>query len=215
MQVQVFVNNAFQENTYVVSNPTTHQALLIDPGMSNDREWQQVKDYLEGQHLQLQHILLTHCHIDHLMGTGYLAEWCDVPVSGPLEDDLRLPSHEQQFRLFGLSCQHPVGTVKNNVNEGDTLLFGNSLIQVLDIPGHSYHGLCYYFPEQKLLFTGDVLFYCSIGRSDFGPSMGCDGEALVQGIQTKLMALPADTKVYPGHGPATSIGQETMYNPYF
>ncbi len=215
MNVKVFVNNPFQENTYVVSLPDSHRAIVIDPGMSNEREWLQVKAYLEENRLQVERILVTHCHIDHLMGTGYLAEWCNAPLCGPIEDEHKLPPSSLQFRMFGLPSSSRIVTLNSNVNEGDLLHLDTSPIQVLDISGHSFHGLCYYFPEQKMLFSGDVLFYCSIGRSDFGPNMGCDGEALVNGIQTKLLSLPAETKVYPGHGPATSVLQEINYNPYF
>ncbi len=215
MDVKVFVNNAFQENTYVLSHPDTHEALIIDPGMSNDGEWTAVRRYLEDVQLTLVKILLTHCHIDHLMGSGYLADWCSVPMSGPKGDEASLPDYTKQFRLFGLPCQHPVTQVDVNVQEGDVLPFGPSVIEVRDIPGHSYHGLCYYFPAERVLFTGDVLFRCSVGRSDFGPRMGCDGQSLLEGIQTKLLSLPHDVVVYPGHGPSTTIDEEITYNPYF
>ena len=214
MNVKVFVSNPFLENTYVLSHPETREALIVDPGMMTDAEWQHIRDYLTEQQLHVVRILVTHCHIDHMMGTGYLTEWCDAPVCGPVDDQLRLPSAERQFQLFGLSCLHPLTGIGRNLNEGDRFSFGSSEVQVLDVPGHSFHGLCYYFPNEKMLFSGDVLFYCSIGRSDFGPGMGCDGEALVDGIRTKLFALPPETRVYTGHGPATTIGQEIACNPY-
>jgi glyoxylase-like metal-dependent hydrolase (beta-lactamase superfamily II) len=157
------------------------------------------------------------------MGTGYLTkEYKDLPVYGSMEDQNHLPPIELQNRFFGIDAIVHYAPITRNLMEGDTFYFPleakegvkQHKIEVLDCPGHSHHGLCFYFPEDKMIFSGDVLFYCSIGRSDFGPAMGGNGPLLVNSIVQKLLVLPAETKVYPGHGPMTTIETEETYNPY-
>ncbi|MBQ7237297.1 MAG: MBL fold metallo-hydrolase [Bacteroidales bacterium] len=214
MEVQRFVFNPFQENTYVLYDTVTKQCVVIDPGMCHLREWDEMKDWLEARGLTPTLLLLTHCHLDHMLGSGYLAEKFGLMPSGPLEDYEKLPSPQHQAMMFGLSCPSTISPVVKNIKEGDEIPFGDTTIQVLDISGHSFHGLCYYLPKEKLLFSGDVLFYGSIGRSDFGEEMGGNGERLIEGIQCKLLSLPQETVVYPGHGPQTTIGQELQINPF-
>lgn len=215
MILKCFVNNPFQENSYLLIDQETRQCVLIDPGMNSEREWSVVKGYIESEDLQPQEVWLTHCHVDHMMGTGYLAEHYGLKVAGPIADYEQLPEAQLQGQLFGVPVCKEVAPVVRNIKEGDKLHLGQTEIQVLDVPGHSFHGLCYYIPTAKILLTGDVLFFCSVGRSDFGARMGSDGQLLVEGIRSKLMSLPPDTVVYPGHGPQTSIQNEIEHNPYF
>ena len=225
MKVKQFIFNPFQVNCYLLADERTKECVLIDAGMSNQRELRAVTDFIGQEKLTLKAVWLTHCHLDHVMGTGLLANAVDAPIGGPVEDSLGLPDAESQARMFGLMLSNEVAPLAKNIkegdvlkvgeNEGDRLKIGQIEVQVYDIPGHSFHGLCYYLPSEGVLFTGDVLFCCSMGRSDFGPGFGCDGEALVDGIRCKLMSLPPETVVYPGHGPATTIGQEIKCNPYF
>jgi len=225
MQVKTFQVNPFGENCYVVYPAEEAACLVIDPGISNENEWSRIQAFLTQHRLTPERIMLTHCHSDHVMGTGYLTKaYPGLPVCGSMEDQNHLPSVQQQNSVFGVQADIHWSPITHDLHEGDTLRFPSlpspsgaespSIIQVLDCPGHSHHGLCYYLPESKLLFTGDVLFYGSVGRSDFGPSMGCDGRLLLEGIAQKLLTLPADVKVLPGHGMPTTIGQESQYNPY-
>lgn len=215
MKLKTFVFNPFQENTYLLYDETSHEAIVIDPGMSNEREWLVFNSFVQDEHLNVGRVLLTHCHVDHIIGTGLMHDRLSAVICGPVGDEAGLPSPTDQSRMFGLPLGLATAPIEVNVNEGDVLMLGSSRIEVFDVPGHSHHGLCYYLPAEKLLFSGDVLFYCSVGRSDFGPSMGGNHQRLIEGILTKLMALPADVGVYPGHGPMTSIAREQNYNPYF
>ena len=215
MKIKCFSFNPFQENTYLLIDESTQSCWFIDPGMCNQHDWGVVKSFIEQEGLKPAKVLLTHCHVDHQMGTGYLKEAYGLQPEGPVEDYAALPTPAQQSQLFGVGYEKEVVPVAHNLKEGDTLSFGSSEVLIIDVPGHSHHGLCFYLPQEKFVFSGDVLFFGSIGRSDFGPQMGCDGELLIQGIQTKLLALPPDTVVYPGHGPSTTIEQELMCNPYF
>ena len=214
MKVAQFRCNEFAENCFVAYDEATKDAFIVDPGMKYEKEWQAVKGFVESNGLKIGHIFLTHYHIDHILGTGRCAEAFGIGITGSLEDSLALLIPRMQAAMFGFDYDCEIAKVSNDVKEGDTLMCGSHRIEVIDCPGHSFHGLCYYLPEDKMLFTGDVLFYDSIGRSDFGHNMGCDGEKLVEGIKTKLMTLPEDVTVFTGHGPKTSIAQEKLINPF-
>lgn len=222
LKVESFVCNPFQERCYLVYEEQTLSCLVIDPGMCSEYEWSRVKNYIELHSLIPKAVLLTHCHCDHVIGTAFLTrQYPGLPIYGSLEDQNHLPSVQSQMQMFGVDTEIHWSPITINLSEGDQLsLFANSdedvlhPILVIDVPGHSHHGLCYYFPNDRMLFSGDVLFYCSVGRSDFGASMGGNGRQLVEGIVQKLLSLPQSTVVYPGHGPNTSIENETTYNPF-
>lgn len=223
MKVETFQFNPIQTQCYVVSDTDSRSCLVIDPGMSCDTEWERLNRYLRINVLTPEAVLLTHNHSDHTMGVGYLTrEYPGLPVYGSVDDQNHLPPIEIQNRFFGLHAEVHYAPITHNLMDGDRLCFPlNSVasaasheLRVIDCPGHSHHGLCFYFPDDKLLFSGDVLFYCSVGRSDFGPAMGGNGPLLVRNIVQKLLTLPADVRVFPGHGPTTTIGTEATYNPY-
>jgi len=112
--------------------------------------------------------------------------------------------------MFGLPVD-PVSLPEVVLKEGDTVTFGNSRLQVIPVPGHSPGSICFYEEDSKILITGDVLFYGSIGRTDL---TGGDYNTLISGIKNKLLVLPNDVDVFPGHGPATTIGDEKARNPF-
>lgn len=214
MKIEQIVCNAFQENCYVAWDEATKMCAIIDPGMATEYEWAKVRDYIKQNELTVVHILLTHCHIDHLLGTGFCIAEYGLPVSGPLIDQKHLPSPEMQAGLFGVGLRTQPEQVTCGMSEGNDIKVGDITVRIMDCPGHSFSGLCYYFVEAGVLFTGDVLFQGSVGRSDFGAEMGCNGPQLSEAILHKLFVLPRETKVYPGHGPMTTIGYEYDYNPY-
>jgi len=214
MKIEQFVCNAFQENTYVVIDEATRKCAIIDPGMATEYEFAKVRDFIADNNLEVEHILLTHSHVDHLLGTGFCTEYYGVPVSGSISEQSHLPNAAMQAQLFGLGLRTTPSQITRNLSDGDTFLLGNVECRVIDCPGHSFAGLCYYFATQGVLMSGDVLFCGSVGRSDYGAEMGCNGPALAQAVLHKLFTLPHDTKVYPGHGPMTTIGYEYNYNPY-
>lgn len=214
LKVEVFQCNPLQMNCHLVWDDVSREAWVIDPGFATEWEWGRVAARLSAESLTLKAVLLTHSHADHCMGSGFPVRACQAEIFGSKEDQDHLPSVAIQAEVFGLGNELHWLPVQNNLQEGDTLQLGEHRMEVIDCPGHSHHGLCFYFPDDKLLFSGDVLFYCSVGRSDFGRAMGGDGPQLINGILTKLLTLPADVIVYPGHGPQTTIGTEATYNPY-
>lgn len=221
LNIETFVCNPFSEQCYVVWDDASRLAFIVDPGMAGDYEWQRVHRCIEEKNLQIQFVLVTHCHTDHCMGSAYPARTYNVSIYGNIEEQNHMPSLQIQNNAFGIDVPLHWLPIDKNLSDGDVLWLGepdgeqSHRIEVIDCPGHSFHGLCFYLADDKLLFSGDVLFCCSIGRSDFGTVMGGNGPLLVQSIVQKLMVLPADVKVFPGHGPSTTIGDESIYNPYF
>lgn len=219
IKIDTFACNDFGELCYVVSDGGA-MCFIVDPGMANEGEWQRVKRSLDSKGLTPSHVLLTHCHVDHCMGTGFVKrDYPEVRICGSIEDEQQLPKPVVQARAFGVPYEGFLWTpIQVNLYESiPSKILTEGLgteVQVFDCPGHSFHGLCYYLPEHKVLFSGDVLFYCSVGRSDFGPEMGCNGRLLAESIVKKLFTLPHEVKVYPGHGPYTTIGCEVNNNPY-
>lgn len=219
LQVTAFTFNPFGVQTYVLHDSATLEAAVIDPGCCSAAEWQALRTYVAEGGLSVRHVLLTHCHLDHVAGSGLCVREYGVGLAGPLDDQLALPTvHEQAF-LFGLdeafaALPEPPAAIVRPLAHGDSLTLGAHRIDVIDVPGHSPHGLCYYAASEGVLFAGDVLFCGSIGRTDFGARFGCSHRALVEGIAQRLLSLPPDVRVLPGHGPQTTIGREAASNPY-
>lgn len=211
MQELIVITNQlgdFMTNCYTVYNAVTRDAVLIDPA-SNARF---LNNILVNEQLNCVAILLTHGHYDHIGALPELMELVGhkVPIyaSAEEEDVLNDPRKNLSTMLSGQMV-----TVKP-----DILLQDDQEIELLDtklrcflVPGHTKGGMCYYFAENGILFSGDTLFARSIGRSDFPTG---DGIKLVKSIKEKLMALPDETIVYPGHNERTTIGKERNANPF-
>jgi glyoxylase-like metal-dependent hydrolase (beta-lactamase superfamily II) len=202
------------ENVYLLVDTETQEAALIDPGCSCEAEWAPVARQVRELHCTLRYVLLTHGHVDHIMGSGYATRDFPVEVWGSHDEEQRMPSAHRQALLFGIPMQGEPDSIRHDLRQGDVLKLGAEEIHVIDVPGHSFHGLIYYLPQAGYAFTGDVLFAGGVGRSDFGASLGCDGRALAEGIVERLLTLPPETRVFPGHGPSTTIGFESEHNPY-
>lgn len=208
MKIKTFAFNPLSTNCYVVYEHP--HAWIIDPTFCNEQEFSSLKQFLLSEDLQVDKILCTHLHFDHIFGAHMAAEafLCDVFAHAADESWLaQLPAYAAYFGINDVSIPNKM----KHLYEGDNLLSGNLQAQVLEVPGHSQGGLAFYFPEEKVLFAGDSLFAGSIGRTDLE---GGDYAQLIESIRSKLLALPDDTIVYCGHGPSTSIGQEKLENPY-
>lgn len=220
LKIKFFPCNPFQELSYLVWDEDSLHCLIIDPGMCNAAEWNRMNDFIVATGLKPQMVLVTHSHTDHVMGAGYIKKtYPEVEIWGSKEDQNHLPSLPLQNQYFGVDLEVKYAPIDNDLYEGDCLsLKGKDntehKIKVIDCPGHSHHGLCYYFEDDSVLFSGDVLFYGSVGRSDWGSELGGNGRLLAEGILTKLFVLPKEVKVYPGHGLHTTIGHEMDYNPF-
>ncbi|GHV22980.1 MBL fold hydrolase [Bacteroidia bacterium] len=209
MQICRFEFNQVSENTYLIHDET-NEAAIIDCGVYFPEEKMQLVRFIEENHLVLVRLLNTHLHMDHTFGNRFVYETYDIlPEYHRMEESM--PSQKDQARNFGIMVNEPDLQAVNYIEDGDIVPVGTIRLKALLIPGHSPGSLCFYSEKDGCIFSGDVLFQGSVGRSDL---WGGDHERLISGIKEKLLTLPDDTVVYPGHGPSTTIGHEKKYNPY-
>jgi len=188
-------------NCYVVWEKDTRQALIIDAGDEPD----QIADFVRDKQLSPVGILQTHAHVDHILGIRGLVDTFSVPVYVH-PDDIPLYSSPENALPPWVQAAKDLPEVADSVPTAAGLSF-----DVIHTPGHTPGGVCYHFADAAVLFSGDTLFQGSVGRTDL---MGGDHNKLLASIRGRLFKLPEETKVYPGHGPPTSIGNELRYNPY-
>ena len=197
----------YQQNCSLVICEVTKKAAIIDPGGEVERILSAVKNH----NVTVDKIILTHGHLDHVGGTEVLAETLNIPVIGPeKEDAFWLNELEQQSKMFGF----PKATSflpTQWLEEGDHVEVGNIKLSVLHIPGHTPGHITLFDAVSKQIIVGDILFNGAVGRSDFPRG---NHQQLISGIKQKLLTLPEETVVFPGHGPTTTIGREKISNPY-
>ncbi|MBQ4291138.1 MAG: MBL fold metallo-hydrolase [Muribaculaceae bacterium] len=201
----------FAENTFIVFDVLSREAAVIDAGMLYDDEWQDFSDYVEKGHLKIKYLLNTHLHIDHLFGVAEAVRRYGVGLSASSADSILSDRVEQQAAMFGIRRKMEQIKIEHPLADGDEICLGNSTLKVIATPGHSLGGICFYSADDGLLFSGDSLFQTGIGRTDLP---GGDYATLIHSITDRLLTLPDDTKVLPGHGPSTTIAQERQYNPF-
>lgn len=211
MKIKQIQNNPFQENTYVVWDETSKEAAIVDCGALFPQEEETIEAFINDNNLKVKYILNTHLHLDHCFGNAWAAEHYGVLPMAHEDDETLLARMGEQARMFGLPFEVKTEKLGGYLKDGDVLMLGNNEIKVIHTPGHSRGGLCFYIPTAGLLISGDSLFEGSIGRTDLE---GGSYATLIKSIQEKLMTLPEETVVYPGHGPYTTIGDEKRSNPF-
>lgn len=217
MQIKQFVFNPFGVNCYILGNDKG-EAILIDPSVSNTREQAALADYIKSEKLKVVRVLNTHLHLDHVLGNAFVERTFGIKAEAHKDDEFLLGLQKEQAQMFGLPCNDPAPALGNNLNDGDIIEIAEIRLQVIHVAGHSPGGLAFFCENPgkvngqdnvpPLLFSGDILFAGSRGRSDL---YGGDEYALVSGIKNKLLKLPAETVVFPGHGPSTTIDDEKMW----
>ena len=210
LHLQSFAFNPFSENTYIIYNESK-EAFLIDPGNFSEEETKVLNNFIAEKELKVQNILLTHAHIDHVLGLQTAFDQYQVPIlMHELDQEIldRNPMDANRFGFFFKPFQGEISYLKEN----EILKLGTDELKIIHVPGHSPGHLAFYNEAQKLIISGDVLFEGSIGRTDLYKG---DHEQLISSIREKLFVLPAETQVYNGHGNPTTIGFEKNYNPYF
>lgn len=211
LNIKCFVVNMLEENCYIVSDDTK-QAVIIDDGAWIRGEHDTIDDYIHREGLTLTHVLNTHAHFDHSMGNAHLyATYGLKPEISSGDAELYTNLSLQVQSMLGRKLKVNVAPLGHALKEGDIVEFGNHALRVIETPGHTPGGLCFYCKSEGVLFSGDSLFEQSIGRTDFPGGNAFD---LINSLQNKVMTLPDNTVVYPGHGNSTTIERERRYNPY-
>jgi hydroxyacylglutathione hydrolase len=209
IQIHRFAFNPFQVNTFILWDETKECA-IIDAGCYSSGEEDEITGFIKENGLKPVRLLQTHCHIDHIAGMAFISHTYSLKAEAHpsgLEFIRHASKTGQTYGMYDLMTIVP----ELPLTEGDVISFGKSELYVIETPGHADGSVCFISHADKFVITGDVLFYQSIGRTDFPTG---DYELLIKSIREKLLTLPQDYKVYPGHGPETTIGFESYSNPF-
>lgn len=209
IQLKKFVFNPFQVNAFVLWDETG-ECIIVDASCYEEREFQILFEFISSNKLTPKAVLNTHAHVDHITGTKRVCDAYNIDMHLHAADMFLLENAQIQGRTFGFDIQNPPKPA-SFLKDGDTYKFGNSEIKMFHAPGHSAGSMIFYMEKEGLLITGDVLFSGSIGRTDLP---GGDFKQLIKSIQSKILVLPGETKVFPGHGPETTVQQEKKFNPF-
>ncbi|MBO6662318.1 MULTISPECIES: MBL fold metallo-hydrolase [Roseivirga] len=208
MEVIKFTFNPFMENTYILHD--SGKGVIIDPGCYDPAEERALIECIEDKSIQIEKILNTHGHIDHVLGNAFVKRQFDVPLWVGEHDAATLKSVEAYASSYGFQKYTP-STPDQFLKEGDEIKVGNGTLKVLFAPGHAPGHIAFYNAVDGFIIGGDVLFQESIGRTDLP---GGDFDTLMESIKTQFFTLPDETVVYSGHGEETTIGHEKLYNPF-
>lgn len=211
MKISRFTMNPFGMNCYILWSEPGGVCIVIDPGMMLQSERDMITSFIDGNNLTLKHVLLTHCHVDHACAARWLATHYGVNVEAGAHETVIAEQMPVQAARFGLKIDSTPLVIDHVLADGDVIDFAGEKIQVLETPGHSPGSLSFYCPESSVVLTGDAVFQSSIGRTDLP---GGSFSVLINSIKTKILTLPADTVIAPGHGDTTTVADEKVYNPY-
>ena len=210
VKVKVFTFNLFAENTIVLWDDETKESAVIDPGTSTSDEEKILVDFISSEDLKIKYLINTHCHIDHILGCRFVKDKYNPVYYAPEKDILLLDNAQQQAQMFDITLEEPPKP-DQLIDEASNISLGISKLKFLFTPGHTPGEVCIYLEKEKICITGDVLFNESIGRTDL---WGGDYNTLIDSIEKKLLTLPDDIVIYPGHGDSSTIGYEKQNNPF-
>ncbi|MBR3578308.1 MAG: MBL fold metallo-hydrolase [Bacteroidales bacterium] len=212
MDIRIFPSNFLQVNTILLFDETG-EAVIIDTGMTTEEEKHLLVKFVNDRQLIVKYLIVTHPHIDHTIGCGWAVRTFAVPL---LMHEAGLPvyNHNVAYGVaFNMDCtKEDFPQPDQFIKEGDRIVFGQQELQVMETPGHCAGSVILYHEAEHQLFVGDLVFQGSVGRSDLPTG---DQEVLLESIRKKVMPLPDDTVIYPGHGPSTTLRDEKLMNPYF
>lgn len=210
IQIKKFTFNLFSENTFVLWDDATLEGAIIDPGCSDSSEEKILESFISENSLTVKYLINTHCHIDHILGCEFVKQKFNPIYLAPELDIPLLQNAAMQASFVGMDFSISL-LPDEYITENKKLNLGKSELSFLFTPGHTPGEFCIYIPETKICITGDVLFNDSIGRTDL---WGGNYNVLIQSINQKLLSLPDETVIYPGHGESSSIGREKKFNPF-
>ena len=207
MKAVIIPVTPFEQNCTLLWCPETMKGAVIDPGGDIDT----IIKAAEENGVTIEKLLITHAHIDHAGGAGELAERLGVPIEGPhKDDDFWIQGLPQQSAEYGFPPAK-IFVPERWLEDGDTVSVGNMTLNVIHCPGHTPGHVVFFYPDENVAIVGDVLFQGSIGRTDFPKGNHQD---LLDSITQKLWPLGNDVTFIPGHGPASTFGNERQSNPF-
>ena len=210
MNIVKFVFNPIQENTYLLWDQTM-ECIIIDAGNSSAGEDSRLADFIANNGLKPVMAVNTHGHFDHLMGVNFLKQTYGVKFALSSKDEYLRASAQQSCAMFGIAAVVDVPQIDIDLDTIDTISFGETELKVIKTPGHTPGGVCLYHEQSSQLFSGDTLFRESIGRTDLP---GGEYGTIIRSILSNIIPLGDEVTVYPGHSDKTTIGHESLYNPF-
>ena len=232
--IKQFTFNHFEVNCYLIIDEATKQCAIVDPAAEASYEDAQLTDYIEREQLHVTHILLTHAHVDHIAGLRQCCEHYGLPVTMHAEGRKLLKQAEVYGSLMGFAVDAMDDLEVQEINDNDVISIENGKLKIENsadasnnsqfstlnsqfkiecryVPGHCPGSMCFVVPGEQAVITGDALFHFSIGRTDLP---GGDYPTLIDYLKRRILTLPDDYRVLPGHGIASQIGKEKKYNSF-
>jgi glyoxylase-like metal-dependent hydrolase (beta-lactamase superfamily II) len=210
MNIVKFIFNPIQENTYLLWDESL-ECIIIDAGNASAAEDSRLTEFIAEHNLKPVMAVNTHGHFDHIMGINYLKQNFGVQFALSSKDEYLRASAQQSCAMFGIAATVEVPQIDIDLDAIDSIKFGNTELKVIKTPGHTPGGIVLFEPQSKHLFTGDTLFRESIGRTDLP---GGEYGTIIRSILNNIIPLGDEIVVYPGHGEKTTIGHESLYNPF-
>ena len=209
--IKQFTFNHFEVNCYLIVDEATKQCAIVDPACEASFEDAQLTQYIEQEQLQVTHILLTHAHVDHIAGLRQVCEHYQLPVTMHAEGQKLLKQAEAYGGIMGFVVDNMGDLKVQEINDNDVLHIGGLEVECRYVPGHCPGSMCFVIAADKAVITGDALFHFSIGRTDLP---GGDYPTLIDYLKRRVLTLPDDFRVLPGHGISSQIGKEKKYNSF-
>ncbi len=211
MKIQLFVFNPYMENTYIYFDEVTKDAAIIDPGCFSQKEFEEIDEFIDENKLVLKFVLITHGHIDHILGINYLVKKYNIQAYMHKGDKFLVEHILDYAESFGFHLEE-IPEINMEITSGLNLRLGNTSLEFLHTPGHSPGGICIIDRKNKIIFCGDLIFRDSIGRTDLPKS---DFNTLMNSIKEVLFTrCEDDFKLFPGHMEPTTIEQEKNHNQF-
>ena len=209
--IKHFTFNHFGVNCYLIVDEVAKQCAIVDPAMEATYEDAQLTQYLSTESLQVTHILLTHAHVDHIAGLRQACERFKLPVTMHRDGIKLLRQAEAYGSVMGFDVQSMEDLPTIHADDGTVIMVGNIEVRCLFVPGHCPGSLCFVIPSEEAVLTGDALFHGSIGRTDLP---GGNYQELIDNLKKKVMPLPDNYRILPGHDAYSTIADEKRYNPF-
>ena len=209
--IKQFTFNHFEVNCYLIIDEATKRCAIVDPACEASFEDAQLTQYIEQEQLQVTHILLTHAHVDHIAGLRQCCEHYSLPVTMHAEGRKLLRQAEAYGSLMGFAVDNMGDLEVEEIHDDEVLKVGNLEVECRYVPGHCPGSMCFVVPGDNAVITGDALFHFSIGRTDLP---GGDYPTLIDYLKRRILTLPDEYRVLPGHGIPSQIGKEKKYNSF-